>query len=111
MPQPGSSTHGQQTFDDEDLPVSTSIFHDDSYAQSCAAVVTQARTGCVELDRTVFYPAGGGQPGDRGALVLENGTRLAVIDTLKGDGDAIVHRVAEESPLPQVGARVTAELD
>ncbi len=44
------------------------IFQDDSYARSCAAVVADAAPEGVRLNRTVFYPTGGGQPGDHGAL-------------------------------------------
>lgn len=91
--------------------MSTPIFHDDSYARSCESVVTGADAAGVELDRTVFYPAGGGQPGDRGVLVLEDGSRLTVVDTVRGDGGAVVHRLAEGSLPPATGARVTAEID
>ena len=61
------------------------LFREDAYLQTCAARVVAADTDGVVLDRTVFYPMGGGQPGDVGELVLEDGVRLAVIDTRKGE--------------------------
>ncbi len=64
----------------------------------------------VRLDRTVFYCTGGGQPGDRGCLILEDGSALEVIDTLAG-AEGIVHRRTEGSDLPPVGARLRAEID
>ena len=44
------------------------VFRDDSYAESCEATVTASGEQGIELDRTVFYPMGGGQPGDIGVL-------------------------------------------
>jgi misacylated tRNA(Ala) deacylase len=59
------------------------LFRHDAYLQSCDAVVTQVTDEGVELDRTVFYPLGGGQAGDSGWLVLADGTRLRVADARK----------------------------
>ncbi|MCK9261854.1 MAG: alanyl-tRNA editing protein [Azoarcus sp.] len=87
------------------------VFHTDSYVRQCEAVVTRSEAGIVELDRTVFYPTGGGQPGDHGVLILADGTRLAVLDTVKGEGEAIVHRVADDAPVPAPGTKVEAEID
>ena len=44
------------------------LFRDDPYLRSCEATVTAARENIVELDRTVFYPLGGGQVGDTGSI-------------------------------------------
>ena len=64
------------------------------------------------LDRTVFYARGGGQPGDRGELVLPSGDVVAIADTVKGEGDSIVHLPAPEaSALPEVGDKVLARID
>jgi misacylated tRNA(Ala) deacylase len=88
------------------------IFRDDAYATSCQAQVAAADATGVRLDRTVFYPMGGGQPGDRGQLVLEDGTRLQVVDTRKSeDGANILHILEEGSPLPAPGTPVSAEID
>jgi misacylated tRNA(Ala) deacylase len=86
------------------------LFRDDAYARSCAAEVTAALEGGVCLDRTVFYCQGGGQPGDRGRLLLEGGAALEVVDTVKDDG-RIVHRLVEGSRMPAVGASLVAEID
>jgi misacylated tRNA(Ala) deacylase len=88
------------------------IFRDDPYARSCGARVISAEPGAVRLSRTVFYPAGGGQPGDRGTIRMISGLRVPIIDTLKGatEGD-IVHVPAEGGPLPPVGVEILAEID
>ena len=68
--------------------------------------------GGILLDQTVFYPTGGGQPGDKGTLTLGDGTVIEIATAVKGDTpDEIVHVPAEGSPLPEVGANVTAEID
>jgi len=87
------------------------LFRDDAYARSCAAQVLAVDGNRVALNRTVFYPAGGGQPGDRGDLVLADGTRLAVVDTVKGDGATVLHVLADGVASPPVGTVLTAELD
>jgi misacylated tRNA(Ala) deacylase len=90
--------------------VTEEIFREDAFARHCDATVLSLAADGVHLDRTVFYCSGGGQPGDRGRLILEDGSTLEVVDTLKG-ADGIVHRLAEGSPLPGVGARLRAEID
>jgi misacylated tRNA(Ala) deacylase len=88
------------------------IFRDDAYATSCQAQVAASDPTGVRLDRTVFYPMGGGQPGDCGYLVLGDGTRLRVVDTRKSeDGTDILHVLEEGSPLPAPGTPVSAEVD
>ena len=59
------------------------LFRRDAYVAECDAVVTRVADDGVELDRTVFYPHGGGQAGDSGWLALGDGTRLRVIDARK----------------------------
>lgn len=86
------------------------LFRTDAYARDCEATVTAVSDDGVELDRTVFYPEGGGQPGDRGVLVLADGRELAVEDTRKA-GNALLHVCAEGSALPAPGERVTARID
>jgi len=88
------------------------LFRDDAYARSCAARVVGADEKGIRLDRTVFYPTGGGQPGDTGTLRLASGETIAIIDTIKGEGSGnVIHVPAPGSPLPPPGAEVTAELD
>lgn len=87
------------------------LFREDSYLKSCEAKVVEINDrGGIVLDRTVFYPTGGGQPGDSGALIGQDGSRTVIATTVKGDGD-IVHVPAEGEVLPTVGATVTAEID
>ncbi len=88
------------------------VFRADAYARFCDAVVTGADDSGVRLDRTVFYPAGGGQPGDTGVLRTGDGRRVAITDTVKGGApDDIVHVPAEDAPVLAVGDTVTAEID
>ena len=86
------------------------LFRDDAYARSCEAEVLAVLDGGVCLDRTVFYCTGGGQPGDRGRLLLDDGAALEVVDTVK-DGGRIVHRLADGVEPPAIGARVIGEVD
>ena len=86
------------------------LFREDAYARRCEAEVTAALDGGVCLSRTVFYCQGGGQPGDRGRLLLSGGPALEVVDTTKADG-RIAHRLADGSRVPAVGASLVAEID
>jgi misacylated tRNA(Ala) deacylase len=87
------------------------LFREDAYAATCEARVTAVHPDGVELDRTVFYAASGGQPGDTGWLVLPDGRRLAVTDAVHpaGDRSRILHRL--EGPPPESGTAVSAEID
>ena len=88
------------------------IFRDDAYLRSCTARVVGADERGIHLDRTVFYPTGGGQPGDTGHLRLASGETIAIVDAVKGDGaDEVIHIPAPGTPLPQPGTEVTAEID
>ncbi len=88
------------------------VFRADAYAKSCEATVVSADEAGIRLDRTVFYPTGGGQPGDMGVLKLADGAEIAILDTVKGAApDEVLHKTAPGVPLPSAGTRVTAELD
>lgn len=88
------------------------VFRDDAYARSCAATVVSAQPDGIRLDRTVFYPTGGGQPGDRGALRLADGTAVPILDAVKGQAhDDVLHIPAPGAALPAPGTPVTAEID
>jgi misacylated tRNA(Ala) deacylase len=88
------------------------MFRDDAYLQSCEATVTQADEAGIRLDRTVFYPMGGGQPGDFGTLTREDGSVIAIADTRKGAAPGeILHLPAAGAALPQVGEKVVAAID
>jgi misacylated tRNA(Ala) deacylase len=86
------------------------LFRDDSYLRTADAVVREVRGDGIVLDRTVFYPSGGGQPGDTGFLSRADGTRVAIADTRKGEG-GILHVPAPDQPALAPGDAVTLELD
>ena len=78
------------------------LFRDDASLLECRARVLAADAGGVRLDRTVFYPQGGGQAGDAGVLRRDDGFALPIADTRKGAGPGeIVH-------LPAAGADAAA---
>src|SRR6266581_4055345 len=88
------------------------VFRDDAYARSCPARVTAADERGIRLDRTVFYPTGGGQPGDTGLLRLASGEAIVIVDTVKGEGPhEVIHVPAPGSPLLDPGAELVAEID
>ena len=82
------------------------LYREDPYLRSCEATVVAVRDNVVELDRTVFYPLGGGQAGDTGKL-----SDGKVIDTRKGEGEAVLHLLDSDAPRPAVGEKIHAELD
>ncbi|MEQ8698258.1 MAG: alanyl-tRNA editing protein, partial [Bauldia litoralis] len=86
------------------------IFREDGYAKACAATVVAAGPDGIILDRTVFYPEGGGQPGDTGSLRLADGREIAIADTRKGEA-GIRHLPAAGAALPAPGEAVTATID
>ena len=86
------------------------LFREDSYLRECAATVVATDGESIALDRTVFYPLGGGQPGDTGTLSWDGGS-AGIIDTRYGEDGAIRHLVAEGTELPAEGCAVTATLD
>ncbi|WP_193183622.1 alanyl-tRNA editing protein [Nisaea sediminum] len=85
------------------------LFREDSYLKSCTAKVVSAGPEGVVLDRTVFYPTGGGQPGDSGTMKTMAG-EVAIADTVKGEG-GITHVLADGARLPAVGEEVEVTLD
>jgi misacylated tRNA(Ala) deacylase len=88
------------------------LFRDDAYLRSCGATVVAVDERGIRLDRTVFYPMSGGQPGDTGVLKRADGSEVAVADARKGDGlDDVLHIPAPGSVFPAVGEKVTAEID
>ena len=86
------------------------LFREDSYLRECEATVTAVAPGKVILDRTLFYPTSGGQPGDSGVLVLPDGSELAITNTVK-DEDGIAHLCDEDAALPAPGTILTARID
>lgn len=88
------------------------LFRDDAYLKSATARVIGVQGRGIELDRTVFYPLGGGQPGDTGVLLRESGERIVITDTRKGEAPgSVVHVPAPDAPRPAPGELLTLELD
>ena len=82
------------------------LFRDDPYLRACEATIVGVHGETVELDRTVFYPLGGGQAGDTGRL-----GPWRVLDTRKGPtADSVLH-ILEPGAAPVVGSTVEAQLD
>jgi misacylated tRNA(Ala) deacylase len=77
--------------------------------KAAASVLASAATGIV-LDRTIFSARSGGQPGDIGVLRWEGG-ETPIADTIKGEGETILHVPAPGAALPQVGAATEGEID
>ena len=63
------------------------LFRQDSYLSECSARVTAITPQGILLERTVFYPLGGGQAGDAGVLQLANGQQITIVDTRKGKAE------------------------
>lgn len=87
------------------------LYYDDAYIQEFDATVVAIDADRVALDRTAFYPGGGGQPNDTGWLEV-GGQQLAVVK-VKKEGDVVWHWLAVDSELPliEVGDRVRGVLD
>ena len=83
------------------------IYHADSYLKEFNATVTAITETGIVLDRTAFYPGGGGQPNDIGRITV-GGVEYAVPKVSRKEG-AIVHEL--EGGLPSVGDTVTGVLD
>ncbi len=100
-------------------PLTHPVFFDDPYQQSCDANVVQLTDfGGVILDRTNFYATSGGQPGDKGTLVMDDGTTLEIVNTIKdkqlvggNPSGGLVLIPVDGGPMPAIGQGVTCELD
>ena len=87
------------------------LFRDDAYLTDCPAVVTgHTPEGGIIIDRTVFYPTGGGQPGDSGRIAW-NGGAMIIATAVKVHGGAVALVPAEPRPMPPVGTAIQMELD
>jgi misacylated tRNA(Ala) deacylase len=86
------------------------LFLDEPRLRSVTASVVASGADGIVLDRTIFYARSGGQPGDVGVLRWD-GAETAIADTVKGEGETILHVPAADAPLPPVGATVEGEID
>lgn len=87
------------------------LFRDDAYLTACVAKVVAHEGDGIVLDRTVFYPTGGGQPGDAGRLVWDGGSCDIACAVKAADGAGVLHRLAEGATMPAIGTALTAEID
>lgn len=88
-------------------PVTEELAAKDAYLRTTTATVTSADDSGITLNRTVFYPRGGGQPGDTGIITWDGGA-AQVVDTVKQSG-VVRHVIAGATP--PVGTEVTATID
>ncbi|WP_420100859.1 alanyl-tRNA editing protein [Bosea sp. (in: a-proteobacteria)] len=90
------------------------LFRDDAYLREAeASVIAVNERGGIELDRTVFYATGGGQPGDAGSLRRSDGSAIAIGTAIYDpqDKSRVLHVPLEGQPVPQPGETVTVVLD
>ena len=82
------------------------LFREDPYLKSCEATIVSVHEGAVELDRTVFYPLGGGQSGDTGKI-----GEWRVLDTRKGaTPDSVLH-ILEPNARVEAGMKLPIQID
>ena len=88
------------------------LFRDDAYLRAATARVVAVDERGVALDRTIFYPQGGGQQGDTACWCAPSGERVAIVDTRKGEAlDSVIHVLAPNAPRIEVGETLALELD
>ena len=87
------------------------LFRADSYLKSCDAHIVAIENNEIVLDKTVFYPEGGGQPGDQGVLTTTDGRRFAVTDTRKDPQGNIRHIVEFSEAFGDKYVALKAEVD
>jgi misacylated tRNA(Ala) deacylase len=88
------------------------LFRDDAYLKTASARVRAVHERGIELDRTIFYPQGGGQLGDTGVLLRAGGEPIRIANTCKGDAiDGVLHVPAPAMPQPEIGETLTLEID
>ena len=87
------------------------LYHTNAYIQEFDASVINVLTEerAVVLDRTAFYPGGGGQPCDFGSLTISG--VVYGVDKVKKQGDDVLHFLSGTSPLPSVGSASHGTLD
>ena len=86
------------------------LYREDPYARSAQTTVAAHTDAGVICAASLFYPAGGGQPGDSGRLEWAGGA-AEIVDAVKGPDDSVVLVPAEGAALPPAGAEVVQQLD
>ncbi|WP_378951866.1 alanyl-tRNA editing protein [Mesorhizobium sp. ANAO-SY3R2] len=89
------------------------VFREDAYLRETEAnVIGINDRGGIILDRTIFYATSGGQPGDSGSLMRDDGDSISVAATITGESkDEIIHVPALEQAVPQIGERLKLSID
>ncbi len=88
------------------------LFRENGYLKSCEAEVTSVLDKGFGVDQTVFYPMGGGQPGDTGKFLCADGLSGEIVDTYKDRESGVhLHVVAEGTTLPTVGDKIILSID
>ncbi|MAD28196.1 MAG: Ala-tRNA(Pro) hydrolase [Woeseiaceae bacterium] len=86
------------------------LYSKDAYLKSYTTEVTANTNRNIILVSTIFYPLGGGQPGDTGTLSWQNFEAKVINTLLNKDGD-IEHILSEDSPVPDIGETITARIN
>jgi misacylated tRNA(Ala) deacylase len=87
------------------------LFREDGYLKQCTAIVTGIQDGHIIVDQTVFYPVGGGQPGDSGMMRRPDNSEIKIINTIKDrESGEILHQV-EGDTLPEMGEQLALTID
>lgn len=87
------------------------LYLQDAYLKNCQAKVIQVSEQGIVLDQTVFYPRGGGQPGDTGVMRTAGGRALPIADTVYGAAREVLHVPEAGHELPAVGDTVEVGID
>lgn len=97
------------------FPATEDLFRSDAYraeADAQVLAVTATETGAeILLDRTLFYPNGGGQPGDTGVIVSPAGAEIRILDTRKGAAPGTIVHLTATLPALVAGDTVQMRLD
>lgn len=87
------------------------LYRSDPYCRETVGTVSAITDeGGIVLDRSIFYPQGGGQPGDSGILRWD-GNEIEIATAIKGPNDSVILLPAEPVSLPSIGTEVTQILN
>ena len=86
------------------------LFREDAYLKTCNSRIVEIYDNGLVLDRTIFYPHGGGQPGDKGVICRQDGSEIKIIDTQKVE-DRILHIYEPDATLPEQNEQLSLAID